>query len=461
MTAADSAAPAEGSTHPAEDPPEGALGPDNPEEVLTVDANDIKDQDDPEEVSKSGVPKVLKAYVVSQDPKITLIPSFLNNAEVDHLIELAEEGWIPSVVGSGVYKTNDESKDLKNKSSKNRTSFSCMLKTAHTPMVKNIELRIARIAEMDVDYLERLNMVRYAPGQFFNKHHDGRFRPKTVFIYLNDLPDGDGGETYFPELGVKFTPRKGCAIMWANTLSHQHEDLRMVHQGLPPRTHMKYGVNCFFNDKPLKQYEGPNEIGAAAEEAWNCIDAQKLEANSDSCVPGELRVFCIVKDPRILVAPRCISAEEADTLIKIITEPDSGMPQEDRELLFNNLQTRIAALTNMPLDNLLTMKLSKCAANGYPEMGSMLPPGFNETRCLWTEVFIFLNDCAEGGELRFPKLGIEFRPRTGCAVVWPPVTADGAETNFLTARQARPPATGFRYAASCLFQGEPFQAVNS
>ena len=53
--------------------------------------------------------------------------------------------------------------------------------------------------------------VRYEPGQFNRVHHDGVFRPRTVFIYLNDLPDDDGGETYFPRLGIKFTPTQACS----------------------------------------------------------------------------------------------------------------------------------------------------------------------------------------------------------------------------------------------------------
>jgi hypothetical protein len=48
--------------------------------------------------------------------------------------------------------------------------------------------------------------VRYEPGQFNRLHHDGVFRPRTVFVYLNDLPDDDDGETYFPRLGLKITP---------------------------------------------------------------------------------------------------------------------------------------------------------------------------------------------------------------------------------------------------------------
>ena len=69
-----------------------------------------------------------------------------------------------------------------------------------------------------------LMCARYAPGQFFKQHHDGRFRPITVFIYLNDVAPCGGGETFFPELNLKalaflssshlpfqVVPRKGCA----------------------------------------------------------------------------------------------------------------------------------------------------------------------------------------------------------------------------------------------------------
>jgi hypothetical protein len=40
---------------------------------------------------------------------------------------------------------------------------------------------------------------------------------------------------------------KGCAVMWSNVLETGTEDLRLLHQALPPKTGIKYGVNCFFN----------------------------------------------------------------------------------------------------------------------------------------------------------------------------------------------------------------------
>merc|ERR1719498_969270 len=117
----------------------------------------------------------------------------------------------------------------------------------------NIEQRLSKLAGIDVNYLERMAMVRYHPGQQYKVHHDGIWRPMTVFLYLNDVPSEEEGETFFPNLEIKITPRKGTAVMWPNTDGKpEFEDIRVMHAGLPPKTCMKYGVNCFFNQAPKR-----------------------------------------------------------------------------------------------------------------------------------------------------------------------------------------------------------------
>eukprot|EP00928_Gymnodinium_smaydae_P100391 TRINITY_DN9835_c0_g1_i3.p1 TRINITY_DN9835_c0_g1~~TRINITY_DN9835_c0_g1_i3.p1 ORF type:complete len:218 (+),score=37.41 TRINITY_DN9835_c0_g1_i3:51-704(+) len=180
----------------------------------------------------------------------------LGPAEVAHLLELAEAGWEPSEVGSGTYVDGESERTsfANSVSSSTRTSYSCTLSPAQTPIVTRIEKRLSALVDMSVDVLEPLVLVRYKPGQFFKTHHDGRFRPKTVFIYLNDLEPDDAGETFFPRLGIKVAPRKGCAVMWSNVLGPGEEDLRLLHLGLPPKSGTKYGVNCFFNEKCMRTY---------------------------------------------------------------------------------------------------------------------------------------------------------------------------------------------------------------
>jgi len=432
------------------------------QEAYVVDANAIvKANEKPELDAITGVPKKLMSYIVREDPKIYVVPNFVSDLEAAHLLELAEEEWTPSSVGAGTYKTNNESKDLKNQQSVNRTSYSAMLRSAQTDMVTSIEMRLAALAGIEIDYLERLNMVRYAPGQFFNKHHDGRFRPVTVFIYLNDLPDGDNGETFFPELGLKFKPVKGCAVMWRNTVGFQQDDLRTVHQGLPPKTMWKYGVNCFFNEKPMKAYEGcgaGNIYGKlSSEEDYQHIDPEQLlqdhrktDPESD---PSKVIAFVVSAQPKLLkVVPNMLSTDEVDAFLALV-RPDIAERTQSEPDVFEQVEARIAATIGMPAEHMEPMKVSKCEPHMIPDdagSGGYVEKYGCATAC------IFLND-ADGGELTFPGLGMDIRPRAGTVVVW----AAGAKTpsgeNPDMLHKSRPPSRGVRYVVTCVFRDTPVE----
>lgn len=395
--------------------------------------------------------RVLRRLVVNKDPEISLIPDFLDDAEIEHLLKLTEETWVPSVVGSGVYKTNDESKDLSNKSSQNRTSYSCSLRSGQTPIVKAIEARLGFMAGMDVDNLERLNMVRYTPGQFFNKHHDGKFRPKTIFVYLNDLPDGDGGETFFPRLGLKFTPRKGCAILWSNTAGGDTEDSRMVHQGLPPLTDVKYGVNCFFNCKPVRQWEEPDsEEEPEKVQKYRTVDTAELLRTSPVLDPLRLKAFQACVDPSILIVSNLLSpTEAADFFAFVQNEREPGQIA----YVLTAIEARLAACTGLPeshLADLHTVRLEDGMLSRPQVMSDAKRPEKQPIKAC----FIFLNDVPNRGELRFPHLGLQVLPHTGAAVIWDITTADGKE-NPLAAHLGRPPKTGLRCGAVCVIHDSP------
>lgn len=191
------------------------------------------------------------AYELETEPKLTIVPNFLTDEECAHLRSLAESRWAPSLIITA--GANGETKDLKQQGSELRTSWSTPVDYAQTPIVKDIEQRLSKLVGMSVNHLERLAMVRYEPGQQYKIHHDGIWRPMTAFIYLNDIPSGDEGETFFPNLDIKIMPRKGALVMWPNTDGkRQFEDIRVMHAGLPPKSGTKYGVNCFFNEAPKR-----------------------------------------------------------------------------------------------------------------------------------------------------------------------------------------------------------------
>lgn len=130
---------------------------------------------EPEVDEATGIPKQLQAFVILGDPKITVIPNFFSEAECVHLQELVEASWMPSLVGDNnkcTMKDYDRG-SLENILAPTRTSWSCMMRYAQDSVVERLEHRLLSIGCLPMENLERMNAVRYAPGEYFNKHHDG------------------------------------------------------------------------------------------------------------------------------------------------------------------------------------------------------------------------------------------------------------------------------------------------
>ena len=75
---------------------------------------------------------------------------------------------------------------------------------------------------------ERFRFYRYDPGERFALHTDGCYRRQngeesllTLMIYLND--GFGGGETTFPELDVRITPKTGMLLLFRHELLHAGE----------------------------------------------------------------------------------------------------------------------------------------------------------------------------------------------------------------------------------------------
>lgn len=201
------------------------------------------------------------AHVLREEPKLMVIPNFLSDAEIEHILQLAEPKWqrtqvLTTGIKGAMYPATARNSSL-------RTNSGAPLNYGETQVIADVEQKICQLAGMDVNHLEKLILVRYEDGQQYKMHHDGHWRPITVFIYLNDLPEDAEGETFFPNLELKIKPRKGAAVMWPNSLKGQDgvtllEDTRVMHAGLPPKGAIKYGINCFFNCAPKRLEDDHN-----------------------------------------------------------------------------------------------------------------------------------------------------------------------------------------------------------
>jgi predicted 2-oxoglutarate/Fe(II)-dependent dioxygenase YbiX len=67
--------------------------------------------------------------------------------------------------------------------------------------------------------------VRYSPGDYYVAHSDvipgDDYRYFTVLCYLNE--EFEGGQTSFPVLGHRVTPRAGTAVVFPSSYLHRAE----------------------------------------------------------------------------------------------------------------------------------------------------------------------------------------------------------------------------------------------
>lgn len=76
---------------------------------------------------------------------------------------------------------------------------------------------------VNMQYMEAINFVRYTPGQHFNVHTDHGFSyicTVSNVTYIND--DYEGGELWFPYLDLTFTPKAGDSIFFPSTYLFAH-----------------------------------------------------------------------------------------------------------------------------------------------------------------------------------------------------------------------------------------------
>jgi prolyl 4-hydroxylase len=96
-----------------------------------------------------------------------------------------------------------------------RREFDLKMENVVKPLVKEVW-------GVDLRQHAETHFVRYSPGNYYTPHSDtGLHRSDryfTVVCYLND--DFEGGQTSFPRLDYKVTPRSGKAVIFPATYLH-------------------------------------------------------------------------------------------------------------------------------------------------------------------------------------------------------------------------------------------------
>jgi prolyl 4-hydroxylase len=206
------------------------------------------------------LPAGVTRATLSDSPVLDVLHNFVSVDEAAHLVALAAGRFERSFVvdpSTGQSVTNPK-----------RTSTTVYLEFAEDGVVAEVEARAAAAVGVPVSHLERLQVVRYTPGQLYAAHHDyltdsddvleNGQRCVTMFVYLTALPPDDaGGATRFHKLGISVRPVLGSAALWFNMRTDAQGvplavDTRTLHSGEPTTAAEKYGLNIWFRTKPQK-----------------------------------------------------------------------------------------------------------------------------------------------------------------------------------------------------------------
>jgi prolyl 4-hydroxylase len=206
-----------------------------------------------------------KVTVVSTDPYIVTFDDFLTDTEIDALITTVDGGWERSTDTGSANEFGEVGRVL----SQGRTSSNawCRAPCESNPHVQNILKKIGEVTRVPRENYESFQVLRYEIGQAYNPHHDASAsqvqlacgpRILTFFLYLSDVEEG--GETGFPQFGIKIKPKKGSALLWPSTLNHnpEHIDGRTLHQAHPVVRGTKFAANTWIH---LYNFETPNLYG--------------------------------------------------------------------------------------------------------------------------------------------------------------------------------------------------------
>jgi hypothetical protein len=199
-----------------------------------------------------------KLNLVHMNPNIYLIPEFLRQNDLeyfDKVITIKKKSFKASFT---------ENEDKKKWISEDRTSTFFHLSKSQDGDCTRLEQRAADLVGMSVNNVEPMQIVSYTSDQKFDLHHDAGTleedgsvtmvlprRLITFFVYLNDIPEGQG-ETEFPLIGLKVTPKRGCAVLFCNVNETGEGEPKVVHKANPVHKGLfKYGVNLWVDEKSL------------------------------------------------------------------------------------------------------------------------------------------------------------------------------------------------------------------
>ena len=156
-------------------------------------------------------------------------------------------------------------------------SAAAFLLTDTDLVVQAVRDRVCALADAPAIRSEIVQVLHYKPGDYFAPHYDfwdpefdghadtlsyGQ-RTHTILVYLNH--EGlEGGETDFPDVGLRHRGKTGDALIWRNVDLAGGPDRRTVHAGLPPARGEKWVLSVWIRDRFPSDYDDTRIMAALA-----------------------------------------------------------------------------------------------------------------------------------------------------------------------------------------------------
>jgi hypothetical protein len=201
---------------------------------------------------------------LSANPLVRVFPEFVTDPICAWLIERAQ----PNLKRALIYDPVN-GRDMADHM---RTNSAAGFDLVQADLVQiAVQSRMSVATGIPLHHMEGATVLHYSPGEEITNHYDF-VNPKipnyeqeirergqriaTFLVYLND--DYEGGETDFPQLGLRYHGGKRAAIVFSNALPDGQPDLRMVHAGLPPRNNEKWLMTQFIRNRPVLNARSEN-----------------------------------------------------------------------------------------------------------------------------------------------------------------------------------------------------------
>ena len=185
----------------------------------------------------------------------------LSKQECEAIINSSEEKLSRSTVLKG--ESEEDSSINDGRTSKNAWLLAKDLDTESYPfeVLLKIEKITQSFSEKPIENQEGLQVLKYDVGEQYEPHHDffhdnhkeyercmaeGGQRLWTVFFYLSDVEEG--GDTFWPRLDVKVSPKAGRVAIWQNIVDGEvyHPSL---HWGMPPTKGTKWACTKWVRER--------------------------------------------------------------------------------------------------------------------------------------------------------------------------------------------------------------------